>query len=133
MEIALLYFLLGCNIGTVIFVFKEMKQINRREKELVQDFKHRDGLVKEVQNEIKSTLFSVDVMRKNMEADSYEDISKVNKRLDTLDTASRVLIDRLNTIDKSNQGEFKTLHTLVQNLKGELNSIREDPNFLNRY
>lgn len=133
MEIALLYFLLGCNIGTVIFVFKEMKQINRREKELVQDFKHRDGLVKEVQNEIKSTLFSVEVMRKNMEADSYEDISKVNKRLDTLDTASRVLIDRLNTIDKSNQGEFKTLHTLVQNLNGELNSLREDPNFLNRY
>ena len=133
MEIALLYFLLGCNIGTVIFVFKEMKQINRREKELVQDFKHRDGLVKEVQNEIKSTLFSVEVMRKNMEADSYEDISKVNKRLDNLDTASRVLIDRLNTIDKSNQGEFKTLHTLVQNLNGELNSLREDPNFLNRY
>jgi hypothetical protein len=133
MEITLLYFLLGCNIGTVIFVFKEMKQINRREKELVQDFKHRDGLVKELQNEIKSTLFSVDVMRKNMEADSYEDISKVNKRLDNLDTASRVLIDRLNTIDKSNQGEFKTLHTLVQNLNGELNSLREDPNFLNRY
>ena len=133
MEIALLYFLLGCNIGTVIFVFKEMKQINRREKELVQDFKHRDGLVKEVQNEIKSTLFSVEVMRKNMEKDSYEDMSKVNKRLDTLDNASRVLIDRLNTIDKSNQGEFKTLHTLVQNLNGELNSLREDPNFLNRY
>ena len=133
MELTLLYFLLGCNIGTVIFVFKEMRQINRREQELVQDFKHRDGLVKEVQNEIKTTLFSVEVMRKAMEADSYEDISKVNKRLDTLDMASRVLIDRLNTIDKSNQGEFKTLHTLVQNLKGELNSIREDPNFLNRY
>ena len=133
MELALLYFLLGCNIGTVIFVFKEMRQINRREQDLVQDFKHRDGLVKEVQNEIKTTLFSVEVMRKAMEADSYEDISKVNKRLDHLDTTSRVLIDRLNTIDKSNQGEFKTLHTLVQNLKGELNSIREDPNFLNRY
>ena len=133
MELTLLYFLLGCNIGTVIFVFKEMRQINRREQDLVQDFKHRDGLVKEVQNEIKTTLFSVEVMRKAMEADSYEDISKVNKRIDVLDTASRVLIDRLNTIDKSNQGEFKTLHTLVQNLKGELNSIREDPNFLNRY
>lgn len=133
MELTLLYFLLGCNIGTVIFVFKEMRQINRREQDLVQDFKHRDGLVKEVQNEIKTTLFSVEVMRKAMEADSYEDISKVNKRLDHLDTTSRVLIDRLNTIDKSNQGEFKTLHTLVQNLKGELNSIREDPNFLNRY
>lgn len=133
MEIALLYFLLGCTLGVTFFGFKELKKINRREQELVQDFKHRDGLVKEVQNEIRDTLIGVEAMRKAMEADSYEDISKVNKRIDTLDTASRVLIDRLNTMDKSNQGEFKTLHTLVQNLKGELNSIREDPNFLNRY
>lgn len=68
-------------------------------------------------------------IQSNMEKDQYENLSNINSRVDEIEQAVKVNIERLRTADDV----FRDIKGETQNLKLSVKKLGEDPNFVSRY
>jgi len=72
-------------------------------------------------------------IQSSMEKDQYESLSGINKRIKELDTVAYSTLDKVQFASKSNDKNFGTVFSEIQQLKNNLKALGQDPNMLSRY
>ena len=133
----MIYFLLGLMLGVGGYLVKTINGLRKTVALVGEDYSTATNHNRELKEMVWSLEIQLINIKTTMEDDSYESISDVNKRIDKLSNDFDIIVNRINIRDKDNTLLFKTLENTISreftSLKGEINAIKEDPNFLSRY
>lgn len=133
----MIYFLLGLMLGVGGYLVKTINGLRKTVALVGEDYSTAANHNRALKEKVWALEVDLKTIRASMAQDSYESISDVNKRIDKLSNDFDVIVNRINTRDKDNTMLFKTLENTISkeftSLKGEINAIKEDPNFLSRY
>ena len=133
----MIYFLLGLMLGVGGYLVKTINGLKKTVKLVGEDYVTSSNHFRALKERLTSLDLDLKTVRIAMETDSYESISEVNQRIDKLSKDFDVIVNRINVRDQDNSMLYKTLENTMSkeftSLKGEINAIKEDPNFLSRY
>lgn len=87
----------------------------------------------EYKDELEGLNILLDDIQGKMEKDQYESVSEINKEIKALSTLLNETIGRMDFAMKSNEKNFSTVFSEIQQLKNNYKTMLQDPNFLNRY
>jgi uncharacterized protein YoxC len=87
----------------------------------------------EYKDELEDLNILLEDIQGKMEKDQYESVSEINKEIKALSTSLDETIGRMEFAMKSNDKNFSTVFSEIQQLKNNYKTMLQDPNFLNRY
>ena len=133
----LIYFISGIiTVGAVYSVIL-LRNIKSSHTELLTRHQSQSNISSirfdEYKDELEDLNISLDDIQGKMEKDQYESVSEINKEIKALNTSLNETIGRMEFAMKSNDKNFSTVFSEIQQLKNNYKTMLQDPNFLNRY
>ena len=133
----LLYFISGVLSVGVLYGVKLLRSVKSSHTDLLSSFNksshissaRRADLREEIED-IKTLIIDIQA---NMEKDQYESLSSINKRIKELDAVAYDNVSKLKFAGESNDKNFGTVFSEIQQLKNNLKALGQDPNMLSRY
>jgi uncharacterized protein YoxC len=133
----LIYFISGIiTVGAVYSVIL-LRNIKSSHTELLTRHQSQSNISSIRFDEYKDELEDLNILLEDiqgkMEKDQYESVSEINKEIKALSTSLDETIGRMEFAMKSNDKNFSTVFSEIQQLKNNYKTMLQDPNFLNRY
>jgi hypothetical protein len=72
-------------------------------------------------------------IQSNMEKDQYESLSEINRRINELDAVAYKNLENASLTRQTNDGNFGKIFNEIQQVKTNIKTLGQDPNFLSRY
>mgnify|MGYP003960510343 FL=1 len=69
----------------------------------------------------------------SMEKDQYENLSEINRRINELDAVAYKNLENAGLTRQTNDSNFGKILNEIQQLKTNIKTLGQDPNFLSRY
>lgn len=133
----LLYFVGGIISGGFVYGGVLLYRLNRRvidALDRLQSAQNISGLrYAEALEEVDSVKALMYDIKEDMETNSYDTISNINKRLELLEKIEESTANNFVRFKGITESSFGKLNTEIQTLKNNLKALGQDPNFLNRY
>ncbi len=133
----LLYFISGVLSVGVVYGIRLLRTIKSSHTELLTRHQSQSNISSirnaDIDDAIDNLKLLIGDIQVNMEKDQYESLGNINKRIKELDT---VVYSNVDKIKQSNQVFNKNVTDAfneIQQLKGRLKALGQDPNMLNRY
>ena len=133
----LLYFISGILSVGITYGIILLRNVKSSHKELLE--KHQSQLnISSIRfDEYKDELGDLNILlgdiQGKMEKDQYESVSEINKEIKALSTSLNETIGRMDFVMKSNEKNFSTVFSEIQQLKNTVKVMNQDPNVLSRY
>jgi len=133
----LLYFISGILSVGITYGIILLRNVKSSHTELLE--KHQSQLnISSVRfSEYRDELEDLDILlgdiQGKMEKDQYESVSEINKEIKSLSKSLNETINRMEFAMKSNEKNFSTVFSEIQQLKNTVKVINQDPNVLSRY
>ena len=133
----LLYFISGVLSVGVLYGVRLLRGVKSSHTELLARYQSQSNISSIRFDEFKDELedlkvLSIDIQDK-MEKDQYESVSEINKRIERLDIMLKDTIGKTEFASQSNEKNFSTIFSEIQQVKGSLKALGQDPNMLSRY
>lgn len=90
----------------------------------------RSSDLEEELRDIRNLIFD---LKEDMESNSYDTVTNINKRLELLEKIEDRTGQKLSDFISLTEESFKQASGDIQTLKNNLKALGQDPNFLNRY
>ncbi len=133
----LLYFISGVLSVGVVYGVKLLRSIKSSHTELLARHQSQSNISSirniESKEELEALRILIGDIQANMEKDQYESLSGISKRIKELDTVTYSTLDKVQFASKSNDKNFGTVFSEIQQLKNNLKALGQDPNMLSRY
>lgn len=133
----LMYFISGILVTGIIYttILLRKNQLNYRESlERLQSYQNISSLrFEEIREQVGETKIMMLDIQKDMEENSYDTVSNINKRLELLEKIEDATGKDLREFKSNTEIAFKQASGDIQTLKNNLKALGQDPNFLNRY
>ena len=72
-------------------------------------------------------------IQSNMEKDQYESLTEINRRINELDAVAYKNLENANLTRQTNDGNFGKIFNEIQQVKTNIKTLGQDPNFVSRY
>ena len=133
----LLYFISGILSVGVVYGIILLRTVKSSHTDLLARHQSQSNIssirIIESKEELEALRILIGDIQANMEKDQYESLSGINKRIKELDTVAYSTLDKVQFASKSNDKNFGTVFSEIQQLKNSYKTMLQDPNFLNRY
>ena len=133
----LIYFISGILTVGVVYGVILLRSVKSSHTELLSSFNKSSYISSTRRAELREELDDIKVMimdiQSNMEKDQYESVSGINKRIERLDIMLKDTIGKTEFASQSNEKNFSTIFSEIQQVKGSLKALGQDPNMLSRY
>ena len=133
----LLYFISGILSVGVVYGVKLLRSVKSSHTELLARHQSQSNIssIRDIESkeELEALRILIGDIQANMEKDQYESLSGINKRMKELDTVAYSTLDKVQFASKSNDKNFGTVFSEIQQLKNNLKALGQDPNMLSRY
>jgi len=133
----LLYFISGILSVGITYGIILLRNVKSSHTELLE--KHQSQLnissvrFSEYRDELEDLNILLGDIQGKMEKDQYESVSEINKEIKSLSKSLNETINRMEFAMKSNEKNFSTVFSEIQQLKNTVKVINQDPNVLSRY
>ena len=133
----LLYFISGVLSVGVVYGVKLLRSIKSSHTDLLARHQSQSNISSirniESKEELEALRILIGDIQANMEKDQYESLSGINKRIKELGTVAYSALEKVQLASKSNDKNFGTIFSEIQQLKNNLKALGQDPNMLSRY
>lgn len=133
----LLYFISGILSVGVVYGIILLRTVKSSHTDLLARHQSQSNISSirniESKEELEALRILIEDIQANMEKDQYESLSGINKRIKELDTVAYSTLDKVQFASKSNDKNFGTVFSEIQQLKNNLKALGQDPNMLSRY
>ena len=133
----LLYFISGVLSVGILYGVKLLRTIKSSHTDLLARHQSQSNISSIRFDEYKDELEDLNILlvdiQGKMEKDQYESVSEINKEIKVLNTSLNETIGRMEFAMKSNEKNFSTIFSEVQQVKGSLKALGQDPNMVSRY
>lgn len=133
----LLYFISGILSVGVVYGIILLRTVKSSHTDLLARHQSQSNISSirniESKEELEALRILIGDIQANMEKDQYESLSGINKRIKELDTVAYSTLDKVQFASKSNDKNFGTVFSEIQQLKNNLKALGQDPNMLSRY
>ena len=133
----LLYFISGILSVGVVYGIILLRTVKSSHTDLLARHQSQSNISSirniESKEELEALRILIEDIQANMEKDQYESLSGINKRIKELDTVAYSALEKVQFASKSNDKNFGTVFSEIQQLKNNLKALGQDPNMLSRY
>lgn len=133
----LLYFISGILSVGILYSISLLRTVRSSHTELLKKHQSQSNISSIRFDEYKDELEDLNILlvdiQGKMEKDQYESVSEINKEIKVLNTSLNETIGRMEFAMKSNEKNFSTIFSEVQQVKGSLKALGQDPNMVSRY
>ncbi|MDB4378330.1 hypothetical protein N9Z41_01030 [bacterium] len=129
----LLYFISGVLSVGVVYGVKLLRSIKSSHTELLARHQSQSNIssIRDIESkeELEALRILIGDIQANMEKDQYESLSGINKRIKELDDVAYSTLDKVQLASKSNDKNFGTVFSEIQQLKNNFKALSQD-NFI---
>ena len=133
----LLYFISGILSVGVVYGVKLLRSVKSSHTDLLARHQSQSNISSirnaDLDDQLDNLKLLMGDIQSSMEKDQYESLSGINKRIKELDTVTYSTLDKVQFASKSNDKNFGTVFSEIQQLKNNLKALGQDPNMLSRY
>ncbi len=133
----LIYFISGILTVGVGYGVWLLSKVRSSHADLLRSNQHSTNISSARYGEMKEKIEDMNVyvsdIQGKLETDTYANILKLNKRVGKLDTEITKHKKRLDVDIGTSETSFGRVFSEIQQLKNTIKTLKEDPNFLNRY
>ena len=129
----LLYFISGILSVGVVYGVKLLRSVKSSHTELMARHQSQSNIssIRDIESkeELEALRILIEDIQANMEKDQYESLSEINKRIKELDTVAYSTLDKFQFASKSNDKNFGTVFSEIQQIKKNFKALSQD-NFI---
>mgnify|MGYP000981116976 CR=1 FL=1 len=133
----LLYFISGILSVGVVYGIILLRTVKSSHTELLARHQSQSNISSirnaDLDDQLDNLKLLMGDIQSSMEKDQYESLSGINKRIKELDKVAYSTLDKVQFASKSNEKNFGTVFSEIQQLKNNLKALGQDPNMLSRY
>ena len=133
----LIYFISGILTVGVIYGVILLRSVKSSHTELLSSFNKSSYISSTRRAELREELDDIKVMimdiQSNMEKDQYESLTEINRRINELDAVAYKNLENANLTRQTNDGNFGKIFNEIQQVKTNIKTLGQDPNFVSRY
>ena len=133
----LLYFISGILSVGVVYGIILLRTVKSSHTDLLARHQSQSNIssIRDIESkeELETLRILIEDIQSSMEKDQYESLSGINKRIKELDTVAYSALEKVQFASKSNDKNFGTIFSEIQQLKNNLKALGQDPNMLSRY
>ncbi len=133
----LLYFISGILSVGITYGIILLRNVKSSHTELLRKHQSQSNISSIRFDEYRDELGDLNILlgdiQGKMEKDQYESVSEINKEIKALSTSLNETIGRMDLVMKSNEKNFSTVFSEIQQLKNTVKVMNQDPNVLSRY
>ncbi len=133
----LLYFISGILSVGITYGIILLRNVKSSHTELLRKHQSQSNISSIRFDEYRDELGDLNILlgdiQGKMEKDQYESVSEINKETKALSTSLNETIGRMDLVMKSNEKNFSTVFSEIQQLKNTVKVMNQDPNVLSRY
>lgn len=133
----LLYFISGILSVGIVYGAIKLRNATRTVQDALERLQSHQNISSlrfgEIREQVEETKVMMLDIQKDMEEDSYDTVSNINKRLELLEKIEDATGKDLREFKSNTEIAFKQASGDIQTLKNNLKALGQDPNFLNRY
>ena len=133
----LIYFISGVLSVGILYGIKLLRTVKSSHTDLLARYQSQSNISsirsEEFKQELKDLSLLMMDIQGNMEKDQYESVSEINKRIKELDKVVYDTLDRVKFASGTNEKNFGNVFSEIQQLKNNIKTLGQDPNFLSRY
>ena len=132
-KMELLYFISGILSVGILYSISLLRTVKSSHTELLKKYQSQSNISSirfdEFKDELEDLNYLVMDIQKKMEKDQYESVSEINKRIERLDVLLKNTISKVEFASQSNDKNFTTSFSEIQQLKKNLKALSQD-NFI---
>ena len=129
----LLYYISGILSVGVVYGVKLLRTVKSSHTDLLARYQSQSNIssirFKEYTDELEDLKLLLGDIQDKMEKDQYESVSEINKRIERLDVLLKNTISKVEFASQSNDKNFTTSFSEIQQLKKNLKALSQD-NFI---
>ncbi len=133
----LIYFISGILTVGVVYGVILLRSVKSSHTELLSSFNKSSYISSTRRAELREELEDIKVMimdiQSNMEKDQYESLTEINRRINELDAVAYKNLENANLTRQTNDGNFGKIFNEIQQVKTNIKTLGQDPNFVSRY
>ena len=133
----LIYFISGILTVGVVYGVILLRSVKSSHTELLSSFNKSSYISSTRRAELREELDDIKVMimdiQSNMEKDQYESLTEINRRINELDVVAYKNLENVNLTRQTNDGNFGKIFNEIQQVKTNIKTLGQDPNFVSRY
>jgi len=133
----LIYFISGILTVGVVYGVILLRSVKSSHTELLSSFNKSSYISSTRRAELREELDDIKVMimdiQSNMEKDQYESLTEINRRINKLDAVAYKNLENANLTRQTNDGNFGKIFNEIQQVKTNIKTLGQDPNFVSRY
>jgi hypothetical protein len=133
----LIYFISGILTVGVVYGVILLRSVKSSHTELLSSFNKSSYISSTRRAELREELDDIKVMimdiQSNMEKDQYESLTEINRRINELDAVAYKNLENANLTRQTNDGNFGKIFNEIQQVKTNIKTLGQDPNFVSRY
>jgi len=133
----LIYFISGILSVGILYGIRLLRSVKSSHTELLARHQSQSNISSirnaDLDDQLDSLKLLIGDIQSNMEKDQYESLSVINRRINELDAVAYKNLENSNLTKKTNDGNFGKIFNEIQQLKNNIKTLGQDPNFLSRY
>ena len=133
----LIYFISGILTGGVVYGVVLLRHVKSSHTSLLESNQHSTNISSiryaDMQEKLDNMTGHMNEVKEIMEKDSYENLTKIKKRIGNMGEDIANIQNILNNDVNATEKNFNKAFTEIQTIKNNIKALGADPNFLNRY
>ena len=133
----LLYFISGILSVGVLYGVWLLRSVKSSHAELLARHQSQSNISSIRNSEFKEKYRDLKLLigdiQMSMEKDQYENLSEINRRINELDAVAYKNLENAGLTRQTNDSNFGKILNEIQQLKTNIKTLGQDPNFLSRY
>jgi hypothetical protein len=133
----LIYFISGILTVGVVYGIILLRAVKSSHTELLTRHQLQSNISSIRNADIDDAIDGLELLVKdiqsNMEKDQYESLSEINRRINELDAVAYKNLENASLTRQTNDGNFGKIFNEIQQVKTNIKTLGQDPNFLSRY
>jgi methyl-accepting chemotaxis protein len=133
----LIYFISGILTVGVVYGIILLRAVKSSHTELLTRHQLQSNISSIRNADIDDAIDGIELLVKdiqsNMEKDQYESLSEINRRINELDAVAYKNLENASLTRQTNDGNFGKIFNEIQQVKTNIKTLGQDPNFLSRY
>ncbi len=133
----LIYFISGILTVGVVYGIILLRAVKSSHTELLARHQLQSNISSirnaDIDDAIDDLKLLVKDIQTNMEKDQYESLTEINRRINELDAVAYKNLENANLTRQTNDGNFGKIFNEIQQVKTNIKTLGQDPNFVSRY
>ena len=133
----LIYFISGILTVGVVYGVVLLRHVKSSHASLLESNQHSTNISSiryaDMQEKLDNMTGHMNEVKEIMEKDSYENLTKIKKRIGNMGEDIANIQNILNNDVNATEKNFNKAFTEIQTIKNNIKALGADPNFLNRY